>query len=127
MKVLRFILALIRFIFLGEEVPQEVKDQRLSICQTCPMRQDKTSCPDNTTMFTKGYIFNTESDAIQSLMLIIAYFGIPVSPDAVTQTYTEYQQWGDQWAILYDESLEPVLGSPVVLPTIDRTTIDPDI
>lgn len=41
MKILRFILALIRFILFGEEVTREVKDQRLSICQTCPMKQDK--------------------------------------------------------------------------------------
>jgi hypothetical protein len=45
------------------------------------------------------------------------YYGIPVSPEDVTQNWVDYQQatLDDPtfWYITYDQSLEVVLGQPI--------------
>lgn len=66
--------------------------------------------------FIKGYQYITEKDAINARKLCDTYYGIPVSPDDVTQHWVEYQfaelNNPQFWYIVYDESLLPVLGEP---------------
>ena len=38
MKLIKFIVALVKFILYGEEVTQEEKNNRLNICNTCPFK-----------------------------------------------------------------------------------------
>jgi hypothetical protein len=63
----------------------------------------------------KAYIFETEAQAKQAVQSINAYFGIPVSPDAVTQTYTQYEHHQGLWYIRHLDELEAILGEPVLL------------
>jgi hypothetical protein len=66
-----------------------------------------------------GYLYDTEILAQAAVAEVNAYYGIPVSPDAVTQTYTDFIAWNDKWAILFDDSLVAVLGDAVELPIIE--------
>lgn len=69
----------------------------------------------------QGYLFDTESAAQAAVNAVNAHYSVPIS-DGVTTDWTSCIPWGEQWAILYDESLDPVLGVPVVLPKLP----DPD-
>lgn len=64
-----------------------------------------------------GYIYTTEQEAIDSRELVDTYYGIPVSPDDVTQNWVDYQIANLDnpiyWYIIFDESLEVVLGTPI--------------
>ena len=63
-----------------------------------------------------GYQYTTEQEAIIARELCDTYYGIPVSPDDVTQNWVEYQlaelNTPQFWYIVFDESLLPVLGLP---------------
>jgi len=63
-----------------------------------------------------GYQYNTEAEAINARELCDAYYGIPVSPDDVTQNWVDYQfaelNTPQFWYIIYDGSLLPILGQP---------------
>jgi hypothetical protein len=63
-----------------------------------------------------GYQYNTEQEAINARELCDTYYGIPVSPDDVTQNWVDYQfaelNTPQFWYIVFDESLLPVLGTP---------------
>jgi len=65
----------------------------------------------------KGYKFTTEQDAINAREACDAYYGIPVSLDDVTQNWVDYLfaelNTPQFWYIIYDQSLEVVLGQPV--------------
>jgi hypothetical protein len=67
--------------------------------------------------FIKGYKYTTEQDAINAREACDAYYGIPVSPDDVTQNWCDYQEavlnYPVFWYIIYDESLLPILGEPI--------------
>jgi hypothetical protein len=67
-------------------------------------------------MFIKGYKYTTQQDAINARELCDTYYGIPVSPDDVTQNWVDYQfaelNTPQFWYITYDDSLLPVLGQP---------------
>jgi hypothetical protein len=67
-------------------------------------------------MTVTGYKFTTEQDAITAREACDTYYGIPVSPDDVTQNWVDYQfaDLNDPqfWYIRYDQSLEVVLGQP---------------
>jgi hypothetical protein len=69
-------------------------------------------------MEVTGYKYTTEQEAIDSRELVDTYYGIPVSPDDVTQNWCNYQIANLDnpifWYIVYDESLEIVLGVPEV-------------
>jgi len=77
--------------------------------------------------FTKGYTYTTETEAQEAVTACNSYYGIPVSPDDVTQNWVMYQfaelNTPTFWYIVYDESLLPVLGSPtefeVIYPDIN--------
>jgi topoisomerase IA-like protein len=41
MKVLRFFIALFKYLLWGEEVTEEEKHSRLAVCETCEFREGK--------------------------------------------------------------------------------------
>jgi len=75
----------------------------------------------------QGYTYTTEIEAQEAVTACNSYYGIPVSPDDVTQNWVMYQfaelNTPTFWYIVYDESLLPVLGSPtefeVIYPDIN--------
>ena len=64
----------------------------------------------------KGYQYKTEQEAINAREACDAYYGIPVSPDDVTQNWVDYQfaelNTPQFWYIVFDDTLLPVLGTP---------------
>ena len=64
-----------------------------------------------------GYKYTNEEDAINAREQVDAYYGIPISPDDVTQNWVDYQtaEYDNPifWYTIYDESLEIVLGQPI--------------
>ena len=67
-------------------------------------------------MEVKGYKYTTEQEAIDAREACDTYYGIPVSPDDVTQNWVEYETASLDNPIFYyitfDESLKVVLGEP---------------
>jgi hypothetical protein len=67
-------------------------------------------------MTVTGYKFQTEQEAITARQQCDTYYGIPKSPDDVTQHWIDYRfaDLNDPqfWYITYDESLSPILGTP---------------
>ena len=63
----------------------------------------------------KGYQYFSEQEAINARELCDTYYGIPVSPDDVTQNWVDYRfaelNTPQFWYIVYDASLLPVLGT----------------
>lgn len=74
-----------------------------------------------------GYKFTTEQDAINARESVDTYYGIPVTPDDVTQNWVNYKlaelNTPQFWYITFNDSLEVVLGEPtefeVVQPIIN--------
>lgn len=64
-----------------------------------------------------GYQYITEQEAINARELCDTYYGIPVTPDDVTQNWVDYQfaelNTPQFWYIVFDESLTPILGTPI--------------
>ena len=64
----------------------------------------------------KGYQYITQQEAINAQALCNSYYGIPVSPDDVTQNWVNYNfaNLNDPqfYYIVFDDSLLPVLGQP---------------
>jgi hypothetical protein len=64
-----------------------------------------------------GYKYFTEQEAINARELCDSYYGIPVTPDDVTQNWVDYQfaelNTPQFWYIVFDESLTPILGTPI--------------
>jgi len=77
--------------------------------------------------FFKGYKYTTEQAAIDAREECDTYYGIPVSPDDVTQNWVEYQyaelNTPKFWYIVYDDSLLPVLGEPIEFEVITKSPI----
>jgi len=69
----------------------------------------------------KSHTFTTEAEAQQAIDLINEGEGIPVSEDAVTRTYTNYQTVEDTYYIAADEVTEKYLGeaTDLELPNIE--------
>jgi len=67
-------------------------------------------------MEVNGYKYSTEQEAIDAREACDTYYGIPVSPDDVTQNWVEYETAKLNNPIFYyitfDESLKVVLGEP---------------
>ncbi len=65
-------------------------------------------------MQVTGYKYTNEQDAINAREQVDTYYGIPVSPTDITQNWIEYNiaQLNTPvfWYIIYDESLQVVLG-----------------
>ena len=67
-------------------------------------------------MEINGYKYNTEQEAINAREACDTYYGIPVSPNDITQNWVEYEAAELDTPIFYyitfDESLKVVLGNP---------------
>jgi hypothetical protein len=67
-------------------------------------------------MIIKGYKYETEKEAQFIVSELDSYYGIPVSPDAVTQHWVNYKfaelNEPQFWYIIFDKSLVPILGEP---------------
>jgi hypothetical protein len=67
-------------------------------------------------MTTLGYKYSTEQEAQQARKQCADHYGIPKSPDDVTQYWVDYQTSElDEppfWYIIYDESVLEILGPP---------------
>jgi hypothetical protein len=63
-----------------------------------------------------GYKYDTEQEAIDAREACDTYYGIPVSPDDVTQNWVDYQTAElnnpNFWYIIYNDSLNVILGTP---------------
>lgn len=63
-----------------------------------------------------GYKFTTEQDAINARESVDTYYGIPVTPDDVTQNWVNYKlaelNTPQFWYITFNDSVEVVLGEP---------------
>lgn len=69
-------------------------------------------------MEVTGYKYTNEQEAINAREQLDIYYGIPVSPDDVTQNWVDYQTATLDnpifWYITFDESLRVVLGQPSI-------------
>lgn len=74
-------------------------------------------------MEVTGYKYTNEQDAINAREQIDTYYGIPVSPDDVTQNWVDYQTATLNnpifYYVIFDKSLTPILGQPT---TFEVTT-----
>jgi hypothetical protein len=65
-----------------------------------------------------GYKYKNEQEAIDAREVVDTYYGIPVSPDSVTQNWCEYETANLDTPVFYfirfDESLTVVLGRPQI-------------
>lgn len=60
-----------------------------------------------------GYKYNTIQEAQAAVDLINTTLGIPVSPEATTRTWTNYQYDSlGFWYIIADDTIESILGQP---------------
>jgi hypothetical protein len=69
-------------------------------------------------MLINGYKYTTEQDAINAREQVDAYYGIPVTPDDITQNWVDYNTANLDnpifWYITFDDSLRIVLGEPSI-------------
>lgn len=67
-------------------------------------------------MQVTGYKYDTEQQAIDARESCDAHYGIPVSPDDITQNWIDYHTAELNvpifWYIRHDDSLDVVLGAP---------------
>ena len=67
--------------------------------------------------FINGYKYVTESEAQAAQKACNNYYGIPESSEDVTQNWIDYlcAELNEPlfWYIIYDESLQVVLGNPI--------------
>jgi hypothetical protein len=67
-------------------------------------------------MVYNGYKYTTEQAAINAVKACNDYWGIPKSPEGVTQNWCSYRyaklNEPQFWYIVFDESLRPILGTP---------------
>lgn len=70
-----------------------------------------------------GYQYITEQEAINARELCDSYYGIPVSPNDVTQNWVDYQfaelNTPQFWYIVFDDTLLAVLGQPTEFEVIN--------
>ena len=78
--------------------------------------------------FIKGYKYTTETDAIAARQQCDAYYGIPKSPDDITQHWIDYNfaelNEPQFYYITFDESLLPILGQPTEFEVIQPNPFD---
>ena len=63
-----------------------------------------------------GYKYTNEQDAIDAREQCDAYYGIPVTPEDITQNWVDYETAELDspifWYIVFDPSIEMILGEP---------------
>jgi hypothetical protein len=60
-----------------------------------------------------GYKYATEQEAIDARKQCADYYGLPKSPEDVTQFWVDYQEGDGFWYIIFDESIRDILGEPI--------------
>jgi len=64
-----------------------------------------------------GYKYTNEQEAIDARESCDAYYGIPVTPNDITQNWVDYKTADLDnpifYYIIFDESLTPILGEPI--------------
>ena len=64
-----------------------------------------------------GYKYTNEQEAIDAREQVDAYYGIPVTPEDITQNWVDYQTANLDnpifWYITFDDSLRIVLVEPI--------------
>jgi len=67
-------------------------------------------------MLINGYKYTNEQDAIDARKACADYYGLPVSPEDVTQYWVDYETAELDnpifWYIVFDESIRVILGEP---------------
>lgn len=67
-------------------------------------------------MLINGYKYTIEQDVIDARKQCADYYGLPVTPDDVTQYWVDYETAELDtpifWYIVFDESIINVLGEP---------------
>jgi hypothetical protein len=67
-------------------------------------------------MIVLGYKYQTEQEAIDARKQCADYYGLPKSPEDVTQYWVDYQEASLDtpifWYIMFDESIREILGEP---------------
>jgi hypothetical protein len=67
-------------------------------------------------MYIKGYKYQTEQEAQTARKQCADYYGLPVTPEDVTQYWVDYQTAELDtpifWYIQFDPSIEMILGEP---------------
>ena len=73
-------------------------------------------------MEVTGYKYTTEQEAIDARKLCADYYGLPVSPEDVTQYWVNYEEANLDtpifWYIIFDESIRDILGEPSIFDVI---------
>jgi len=73
-------------------------------------------------MEVTGYKYTTEQEAIDARKLCADYYGLPVSPEDVTQYWVDYEEANLDtpifWYIIFDESVRDILGEPIIFDVI---------
>jgi hypothetical protein len=63
-----------------------------------------------------GYKYTNEQEAIDARKQCADYYGLPVTPDDVTQYWVDYETAEFDtpifWYIVFDESIRSILGEP---------------
>ena len=63
-----------------------------------------------------GYKYTNEQEAIDAREQVDAYYGIPVTPEDITQNWVDYETAELDspifWYIVFDPSIEIILGEP---------------
>ena len=62
--------------------------------------------------YIKAYVYNSQIEAENAINSINLSLGIPISVDAVTQTYTNFEFNNGKYIIKSDELIEGILGLP---------------
>lgn len=67
-------------------------------------------------MTITGYKYTNEQDAINERKQCADFYGLPVTPDDVTQYWVDYETAEFDtpifWYIVFDESIRVILGEP---------------
>ena len=67
-------------------------------------------------MLINGYKYTTEQEAINARKQCADYYGLPVTPNDVTQYWVNYETAELDtpifWYIVFDPSIEIILGEP---------------
>ena len=67
-------------------------------------------------MLIKGYKYITEQEAIDARKQCADFYGLPKSPEDITQFWVDYQEASLDtpifWYIIFDESIRDILGEP---------------
>jgi hypothetical protein len=67
-------------------------------------------------MLINGYKYTTEQEAINARKQCADYYGLPKSPEDITQFWVDYQEASLDtpifWYIIFDESIRDILGEP---------------